>query len=84
MRGINVRELQHHLGRLLDEVEAGEVLEIRRRKKVIAHLVPHVAEEPAEPWPDLVQRVVDLYPDGPIAESVSQLLYADRDRDGAE
>ena len=81
MKGVNARELQHHLGRNLDEVEAGEVLEVRRRKKVIARLVPYVAAEPAEPWPDLIQRVVDLYPDGPLSESASDLLYLDRDRD---
>ncbi len=33
---VNVRSVQHHLGRYLQEVESGAVLEVRRRNKVIA------------------------------------------------
>ncbi len=81
MKVVDVRDLQHHLGRYLDEVEAGGVLEVRRRKKVIARLVPHAPESPAEPWPDLLARLDQLYPEGPVRESVSEVLYGDRDRD---
>ena len=81
MKQVDVRDLQHHLGRYLDEVEVGGVLEVRRRKKVVARLVPHVPDEPAEPWPDLMQRLIEIYPNGPIEGSGSALIYADRDRE---
>ena len=37
---VDVRELQRHLGRYLDAVEAGEILEVRRHRRVIARVVP--------------------------------------------
>ena len=77
-----MRELQRHLGRYLDAVEAGKVLEVRRRRKVIAQVVPYPAPEPAEAWPDLMERLAEIYPDGPIIESAAEQLY--RDRGGSE
>jgi len=45
MRSITVREAQHNLAQILREVEAGESLEILRRKKPVARLVPiHLPE----------------------------------------
>lgn len=79
MTRVDVRQLQHHLGRYLDAVEAGEVLEVRRRRRVIARVVPYSPEEPSEAWPDLVQRLERLYPEGPVAESATEVLYRDRD-----
>ena len=79
MTQVDVRQLQHHLGRYLDAVEAGEVLEVRRRRRVIARVVPHSPEKPSEAWPDLVERLERLYPEGTTAESAAELLYRDRD-----
>ena len=79
MTQVDVRQLQHHLGRYLDAVEAGEVLEVRRRRRVIARVVPCSPEQPSEAWPDLVQRLERLYAEGPIAESAAERLYRDRD-----
>ena len=79
MTQVNVRQLQHHLGRYLDAVEAGEVLEVRRRRRVIARVVPCSPEKPSGAWPDLVERLNRLYPEGAIAESASEQLYGDRD-----
>ena len=84
MTRVDVRELQHHLGRYLDAVEAGEILEVRRRRRVIARVVPFSPEEPSEAWPDLMERLTRLYPEGPIAESAAERLYRDRDRDGID
>lgn len=79
MTRVDVRQLQHHLGRYLDAVEGGEVLEVRRRRRVIARVVPYSPDEPAESWPDLMQRLAKLYPEGPVAESAAERLYRDRD-----
>ena len=72
--------LQRHLVRYLDAVETGEILDVRRRRGVIARVVPYEAAEPAEPWPDLMERLAGIYPDGPIAESAAEQLCRDRDR----
>jgi len=78
MKAVDARNFQHHLGRYLDQVEAGETLEIRRRKKVVARLVPCAAETPAEPWPDLAARLSGAYPEGTVATGASEILYQDR------
>jgi len=78
MKAVDARNFQHHLGSYLDQVEAGETLEIRRRRKVIARLVPCIAESPAEPWPDLAARLSSVYPAGTVATGASEILYKDR------
>jgi antitoxin (DNA-binding transcriptional repressor) of toxin-antitoxin stability system len=78
MKTLDVRELQHHLGSHLDEIERGETIEVRRRGKIIARIVPHSEEEATEPWPNLLQRVRELYPDGPPREAASEIVYRDR------
>ena len=81
MTQVTVQELKRHLDRYLDAVEAGEILEVRRRRRVIARVVPYYeAAEPAEPWPDLMERLAGIYPDGPIAESAAERMYRDRHR----
>ena len=42
-------------------------------------VVPCTPEEPIEAWPDLMERLTRLYPEGPIAESAAERLYRDRD-----
>lgn len=79
MTKVDVRELQHDLGRYMDAVEAGETLEVRRRRRVVARIVPYSPEEPRAAWPDLMERLERLYPEGPVTESGSERLYRDRD-----
>lgn len=83
MTQVTVQELKRHLDRYLDAVEAGEILEVCRRRRVIARVVPNAAAEPAEPWPNLMERLAGIYPYGPIAESAAEQLYRDRDRSTA-
>lgn len=79
MTQVDVRQLQHHLGRYLNAVEAGEVLEVRRHRRVIARVVPYSPDDPSEAWPNLVERLERMYPGGPIAKSAAEQLYRDRD-----
>ena len=78
MKSVNVRSLQHHLGKYLHQVEAGEVLEVTRRNKVIARIVPQNDPSVVVPWPDLQARLGQVFPDGPVANSASKQVYADR------
>jgi len=78
MKTVDARNFQHHLGSYLDQVADGETLEICRRKKVVARLVPYVAEAPAEPWPDLAARLYSAYPGGAVEPAASDILYQDR------
>lgn len=78
MKTVNIRDLQHHLGAFLDEVERGEVIEVRRNRKVIARITPHAEQGKREPWPDLRERLATLFPEGPVKYSASDQVYEDR------
>ena len=40
MKSLNVRHIQHHLAAVLADVERGEVIEVRRRGRPVARIVP--------------------------------------------
>lgn len=78
MKTVDVRSLQHHLGRFLDEVEGGEVIEVRRRRKVIARITPCTEYGPAEAWPDVHERLESYFPAGPVTKPASEEIYEGR------
>ena len=51
----SVREAQHNLPKILRAVSRGEVVEITRRNRVVARLVP-AAPRPVGQFPDFVAR----------------------------
>lgn len=56
MRQANVRELQHHLSRVMRWVDLGEQVRITRRNRVVARLVPDTQPPKQIQWPDFVAR----------------------------
>jgi len=77
MKAVPVRELQREIRAILDRVEKGESLEITRRGRPIARLVP---AQPArtEAWPDLDARARTVLGRRRITPSPSQQVAADR------
>ncbi len=73
-----MRELQHRLKAVLDEVAGGETIEICRRRKAIARLVPIAESKRPEPWPNLRQRLKRIYGDRKVEPATSERIYADR------
>ena len=61
---VTTREAQHNLAQILRRVERGETIEVRRRKAVVAHIVP-VRSEGIEPgkvdWSDLPERLNKIW-----------------------
>ncbi len=77
MKAVQVRNLQRDLRAILERVEKGEALEIRRRGKPVARLVP-AAPKPARKWPDLNARARSVLGNRRIAPPPSEQLVADR------
>ena len=56
MKTASVRELQHHLKRILDVIDHGEEIIITRRNRKIAKIVPLREDLLIGEWPDFVNR----------------------------
>lgn len=76
MKTVSVRTLQREIRAVLDEVEQGGSVEITRRGRPVARLVPTTA--PAEPWPDLAMRARRVLGQRRISPPPSQQVVADR------
>ena len=82
METATIREVQHNLAGYVRKVEHGEEIEIRRRRQVVARLVP--AGESAKPALDLNWGTIGawrrkLWGGKPVrGKPVSQIVYESR------
>ncbi len=75
MKTASVREIQHHLSRVLEWVEGGEEVEVTRRKKVVARIVPAEDPEKKQPeWPDFEARLKELKKLGWRGKPLSEII----------
>lgn len=77
MKDVTVRELQREIKAILDRVETGESVEITRRGRPVARLVPATPVHP-EPWPDLAARAQTVLGRRRITPPPSRQLSEDR------
>ena len=76
MPSVNLRQLRD-TRQLLTWLEAGEVVELRKRNQVVARIVPESpAPKPVE-WPDFAARLKENYGDRVIP--AVQMLIEDRE-----
>jgi prevent-host-death family protein len=77
---VSMRELQQNLKKVIARVERGETVELTRRRRVVARLVPAQETRPVAPWPDLDARARAIFGNRVIANpSPSELLIQDRE-----
>jgi prevent-host-death family protein len=77
MKAVAVRELQRDIRAVLDRVEHGESLEITRRGRPVARLVPPPRGR-AEAWPDLAARARKVLGSRRVDPPPSQQIVTDR------
>jgi prevent-host-death family protein len=77
-RAVSMRELQQNLKRVIARVERGETVELTRRRRVVARLVPVTEDKPVAPWPDLEKRSRAVFGGRIITPSPSEELIRDR------
>ncbi len=78
MASVSVRELQHRIKRVIERVERGESIEVTRRRKTVARLIPADDATEPEPWPDLDARARSVMGDRMVTPSGSEMIIADR------
>jgi antitoxin (DNA-binding transcriptional repressor) of toxin-antitoxin stability system len=62
MPSVNIRELRD-TRQLLTWLEAGEVVELRKRNRVVARIVPESPRITPVEWPDFAARLKSMYGD---------------------
>ena len=82
METATIREVQHNLAAYVRKVEHGQQIEIRRRNRVVARLVPAAtANEPARDpnWGEVRERLRRMWGDKPApGKPLSEILYESR------
>ena len=80
MKQVTVRELQQNVRRVLERVEAGEVIEVTRRRRPVARLTPTTDASKPLPWPDLAARTRAVFGARKITPAPSRQVGSDRGR----
>jgi antitoxin (DNA-binding transcriptional repressor) of toxin-antitoxin stability system len=75
----SVRDLRYDFKKIERLLRQGEEVQITKRKRVIARLVPE-RDEAAKVLPDFEARIRKIYGDKVFAVSGADLISADRDR----
>ena len=80
MRKATVRDLRYRFREVENLLREGEEIQITKRKRVIARLVP---AKPAVPSrrPDFLARLKKIYRGKPLKVSGAELVSRERDRD---
>lgn len=80
MSQASIRELKHATSEVLSRVEAGEVVEVTRRNRVVAVLSPPKPEVPTKKpaRPDFEKRLREFWGDRSFEITATELLSDDR------
>lgn len=80
MKQASLRDLRYHFDRIANLLQEGEEIEITKRRRVIARLVPPAAKM-NPPRPDFAGRLKQIYGAKVMRVSGTDLLGTDRGRD---
>lgn len=76
MKSFNVCHVQHHLAAVLAAVEAEEAIEVRRRGRPVARIIPVPSAAAPSDWSHAEQRLQEVYP-SPIGGITAAQTIAD-------
>ena len=62
MKSFKVRRFQRHLAAVLAAVEAGEAIEVRRRGRPVARIIPAPSAAAPSDWSRAGQRLQQVHP----------------------
>src|SRR5258706_4861048 len=79
MKTASIRDLRYAFKKIERLLHQGEEIQITKRRRVIARLVPEGAESLAE-VPDFLGRLRKIYGEKALTKSGAQLLAEDRSR----
>jgi prevent-host-death family protein len=77
MKKASLRDLQHHLSEIMRYVDHGEEVQITKRNRVVARLVPEYFPHKPKKWPDFAQRARSIIKK-PKGKPLSEIVLEDR------
>lgn len=77
MDSINIRSMKHDTSRLIERVEMGESVEIRRRNQPVAVIQP-VLTPGSTKRPDFKARLADIYGDALLEQTGTEVVSSER------
>ena len=78
MKTATIRQIQHHLSEVLRWVEDGQEVQVTRRNRVIAKIVPARDDHQKVAWPDFVGRSTKIWGKRSRGKPVSRIIIDDR------
>ena len=78
MKSATVRDLRYHFSEIEARLKQGEEIVIRKRKRVIAKLVPLPPEPEAADYPDFAARQSKIFGNRVLPETGAQIVAWDR------
>jgi antitoxin (DNA-binding transcriptional repressor) of toxin-antitoxin stability system len=79
MRKVSVRDLRYRFAAIQDLLHDGEEIQITKRKRVIARLIPASSDRPPK-RPDFLARLKRAYRGKPVKVSGADMLARERER----
>lgn len=79
MRKASIRDLRYDFKKIERLLHQGEEIQITKRTRVIARLVPE-SDEAGHPMPDFLQRLRTIYGEKRLKISGAELVAQDRSR----
>lgn len=81
MKSASIRDLRYHFSRVEHLLREGEEIEITKRRRVIARLIPSRPQmSMLQHRPDFLKRLKKIYGNRILKPSNAELLAQDRDR----
>jgi len=79
MKVATVRQVQHNLAALLEEVRRGQEIAVTRRGQVVARIVPAPSTKAPVVWPDSAARMKRLAAGVRLGTPASRIIRAMRE-----
>ena len=80
MKKASVRDLRYHFSRVEHLLRDGEEIQITKRKRVIARLLPVRLQMSLQHRPDIMARLKKIYGNKVLKTSSAELLAKERER----
>lgn len=74
MKTATIRDIRHDFGRILSWVEEGQQVEITKRRRIVARMVPVTHKARKLEWPDFAARLKKTFPGGVKGKPVSEIV----------